>query len=68
MAINTEADFHALQEQEYASQVGRAHQGRLRRVTGTFDPEDLLSLLQRLPDNAGSIVVTEALWISSDRR
>ena len=30
-------------------------------VTGTFDPQDLLSLLQRLPDNAGSTVVTEAL-------
>ena len=37
-------------------------------VTGTFDPQDLLSLLQMLPDNAGSTVVTEALRISRDRR
>ena len=28
-------------------------------VTGTFDPEDLLSLLKKLPDQAGSIVVTK---------
>ena len=32
-------------------------------VTGTFDPEDLLSLLQDLPDKAGSIVVVEAIRI-----
>ena len=37
-------------------------------VTGTFDPQDLLSLLQRLPDNTGSTVVAEALRISRDRR
>jgi hypothetical protein len=37
-------------------------------VTGTFDAQDLLSLLQRLPDNAGSTVVTEALRISRARR
>jgi hypothetical protein len=37
-------------------------------VTGTFDPEDLLSLLKKLPDQAGSIVVTEAIRISSERR
>jgi hypothetical protein len=37
-------------------------------VTGTFDPEDLLSLLKILPDQAGSIVVVEALRISPDRR
>ena len=34
-------------------------------VTGTFDPQDLLSLFQRWPDNVGSTVVTEALRISS---
>jgi hypothetical protein len=38
------------------------------RVAGTFDPEDLLALLKILPDQAGSIVVVEALRISSDRR
>ena len=32
-------------------------------VTGTFDPQDLLSLLQDLPDKAGSIVVVEAIRI-----
>ena len=32
-------------------------------VTGTFDPEDLLSLLQDLPDKAGSTVVIEAIRI-----
>jgi hypothetical protein len=32
-------------------------------VTGTFDPEDLLSLLRDLPDKAGSIVVVEAIRI-----
>jgi hypothetical protein len=32
-------------------------------VTGTFDPEELLSLLQDLPDKAGSIVVGEAIRI-----
>jgi hypothetical protein len=37
-------------------------------VTGTFDPEDLLSLLKILPDRAGSIVVVEAIRISSARR
>ena len=37
-------------------------------VTGTFDPQDLLSLLQRLPDNTGSTVVVEAIRISSVRR
>ena len=37
-------------------------------VTGTFDPEHLLSLLKILPDRAGSIVVVEALRISGDRR
>ena len=37
-------------------------------VTGTFDPQDLLSLLQRLPDNTGSTVVAEALRISRDLR
>ena len=37
-------------------------------VTGKFDPQDLLSLLQRLPDNAGSTVVVEAIRISSERR
>ena len=37
-------------------------------VTGTFDPEDLLSLLKILPDQAGSIVVVEALRISPERR
>ena len=37
-------------------------------VTGTFDPEDLLSLLKILPDKAGSIVVIEALRLSRDRR
>jgi hypothetical protein len=37
-------------------------------VTGTFDPEDLLSLLKILPDKAGSIVVVEAIRISSARR
>ena len=37
-------------------------------VTGTFDPEDLLSLLKILPDQAGSIVVVEALRISPKRR
>jgi len=37
-------------------------------VTGTFDPEGLLSLLKILPDQAGSIVVVEALRISPERR
>jgi len=37
-------------------------------VTGTFDPEDLLSLLQKLPDKAGSTVVVEAIRLSRDRR
>jgi hypothetical protein len=37
-------------------------------VTGKFDPQDLLSLLQRLPDNAGSTVVVEAIRISRERR
>jgi hypothetical protein len=37
-------------------------------VTGTFDPKDLLSLLKILPDQAGSIVVVEALRISPERR
>ena len=37
-------------------------------VTGTFDPEDLLSLLKILPDQAGSIVAVEALRISPKRR
>jgi len=37
-------------------------------LTRMFDPEDLLSLLKKLPDQAGSIVVTEAIWISSARR
>jgi len=37
-------------------------------VTGTFDPEDLLSLLKILPDRAGSIVVVEAIRISSAQR
>ena len=37
-------------------------------VTGTFDPQDLLSLLKVLPDRAGSIVVVEAIRISSARR
>ena len=32
-------------------------------VTGTFDPQDLLSLLQDLPDKAGSTVVIEAIRI-----
>ena len=37
-------------------------------VTGTFDPQDLLSLLKKLPDGAGSTVVVEAMRISRDRR
>ena len=37
-------------------------------VTGTFDPQDLLSLLQILPDRAGSIVVVEAIRLSRERR
>ena len=37
-------------------------------VTGTFGPQDLLSLLKVLPDRAGSIVVVEAIRISSARR
>jgi hypothetical protein len=37
-------------------------------VTGTFDPQDLLSLLKILRDRAGSIVVVEAIRISSARR
>ena len=32
-------------------------------VTGTFDPQDLLSLLQDLPDKAGPTVVIEAIRI-----
>ena len=32
-------------------------------VTGTFDPQDLLSLLRDLPDKAGSTVVIEAIRI-----
>jgi len=36
-------------------------------VTATFDPQDLLSLLQILPDRAGSIVVVEAMRLSRDR-
>ena len=35
----------------------------IQGVTGTFDPQDLLSLLQDLPDKAGSIVVVEAIRI-----
>ena len=37
-------------------------------VTGTFDPEDLLTLLRNLPDRAGSIVVVEAIRLSRERR
>jgi hypothetical protein len=37
-------------------------------VTGTFDPQDLLSVLKKLPDGAGSTVVVEAMRISRDRR
>ena len=36
-------------------------------VTGTFDPEELLSLLKKLPDKAGSTVVTEAIRLSRER-
>jgi hypothetical protein len=36
-------------------------------VTGTFDSEDLPSVLKKLPDRAGSIVVVEAMRISSER-
>jgi hypothetical protein len=36
-------------------------------VTGTFDPQDLLSLLEMLPDRAGSIVVVEAIHLSRER-
>jgi hypothetical protein len=32
-------------------------------VIGTFDPQDLLSLLRDLPDKAGSTVVIEAIRI-----
>ena len=32
-------------------------------VTGRFDPQELLSLLQDLPDKAGSTVVIEAIRI-----
>jgi len=32
-------------------------------VTGTFDPQELFSLLQDLPDKAGSAVVIEAIRI-----
>jgi hypothetical protein len=37
-------------------------------VIGTFDPEDLLSLLKKSPNQAGSRVVTEAIRILSARR
>ena len=37
-------------------------------VTGRFNPQDLLSLLKKLPDGAGSTVVVEAMRISRDRR
>jgi len=37
-------------------------------ATGTFDPEDLLSLLKKLPDRAGSMVVVEAIRLSRERR
>jgi hypothetical protein len=37
-------------------------------ATGTFDPQDLLSLLKKLPDSAGSIVVVEAIRLSRERR
>jgi hypothetical protein len=37
-------------------------------VTGTFDPQDLLSLLKILPDRAGSIVIVEAIRLSRERR
>ena len=36
-------------------------------ATGMFDPQDLLTLLRKLPDNAGSIVVVEAIRLSRDR-
>jgi hypothetical protein len=36
-------------------------------VTGTFDPEDLLSLLKKLLDKAGSTVVVEAIRLSRER-
>lgn len=32
-------------------------------VTGMLDPEDLLSLLEKSPDQAGSVGVTEAIRI-----
>ena len=37
-------------------------------VTGTFGLQDLLSLLKKLPDRAGSIVVVEAIRLSRERR
>ena len=46
-----------------ASQEPQAVKVDYEGVTGTFDPEDLLSLLQDLPDKAGSIVVVEAIRI-----
>ena len=36
-------------------------------ATGTFDPQDLLSLLKKLPDKAGSTVVVEAVRLSRER-
>jgi hypothetical protein len=37
-------------------------------VTGTFDPEDLLSLLEKFPNRAESTVVVEAIRLSRERR
>jgi hypothetical protein len=50
------------------SQESKAVRVDYEGVTGTFDPEDLLSLLKKLPDRAGSIVVVEAIRLSRDRR
>ena len=37
-------------------------------VTGTFAPRDLLRLLRKLPDGAGSIVVVQAIRLSRKRQ
>jgi len=53
---------------QFTSQEPKVVTVNYEGVTGTFDPQDLLSLLQRLPSNAGSTVVVEAIRISSERR
>ena len=50
------------------SQESKAMKVDFEGVTGTFEPEDLLSLLKKLPDRAGSIVVVEAIRLSRERR